>query len=201
MEGWLRMRSTKSLALRQEHGVVVGIGAVPRIRQPEILPHHHPMAVAGIVELILADLADPVADHVEVHLGVVAHGGVVLPRAVAQHGFAEAPVAALGNEAAAVDPHAQRAAFLAVGELAHAGLEPLRVGNRAGGGFELQADVVKIRLAVSGGPPEFGVGQLQGVAHRFRLRGLERRPARRMPRRRSGRAGFPKQARRRGWRG
>ena len=105
--------------------VVVGVGTVPGIGQPEILPHHDAVAVAGFVEGVVADLPHPVADHVEVHVAVVAHGGVVLAGAVAQHGFAEAPVAAAGNEAAAVDPHAQRAAFLAVGELADAGLEGL----------------------------------------------------------------------------
>src|ERR1039457_1859141 len=151
------------LNVAQEHGIVVGIGAIPGIGQPEILPDDDAVAVAGFVELVLADLAHPVADHVEIHFRVIAHGGVVFAGAVAQHAFAEAPTAALGNEAAAVDPHFERAAFFAVSELTDARLELFGVGNGVGGGFELQAHVVEIGRAVSGGPPQLRVDELQGV--------------------------------------
>src|ERR1039458_5753581 len=149
------------LDVGEEHGIVVGIGAIPGIGQPEILPHDDAVAVAGFVELVLADLAHPVADHVEIHFRVIAHGGVVFAGAVAQHALAEAPTAALGNESAAVDPHFQRAAFLAVGELPHARLERLSVGDGVGGCLELQAHVVEIGLAVSGGPPQLRVGEFR----------------------------------------
>src|ERR1035438_7996117 len=157
----------------QEHGIVVGVGAIPGIGEPEILPDDDAVAVAGFVELVLADLAHPVADHVEIHFRVIAHGGVVFAGAVAQHAFAEAPTAALGNEAAAVDPHFERAALFAVGELADARLELFGVGNGVGGVFELQAHVVEIGRAVSGGPPQLRVDELQGVLDALELGGGE----------------------------
>src|ERR1019366_4296052 len=161
------------LNVAQEHGIIVGIGAIPGIGQPEILPDDDAVAVAGFVELVLADLAHPVADHVEIHFRVIAHGGVIFAGAVAQHAFAEAPTAALGNEAAAVDPHFESAAFLAVSELPHARLELFGVGNGVGGGFELQAHVVEIGRAVSGGPPQLRVDELQGVLDALELGGGE----------------------------
>jgi len=84
------------LDVAQEHVVVVGIGAIQRVGEPEILPHDDAKLVAGLEELVVADLPDPVADHGEVHVAVVAHGGVVLAGTVAQHGLAKAPVPATG---------------------------------------------------------------------------------------------------------
>src|SRR5580658_10696733 len=101
------------------------------------------MPVASVVESVLADLAHPVADHGEVHVAVVAHGGVVFARAVTQHGFAEAPVAAARDEAPPVDPNLQRAAVFAVGELTHSGLEGFRVRDGVVSGFKLQTHWVK----------------------------------------------------------
>ncbi len=115
----------------QEHVVVVGVGAVDGVGQPEILPHHDAVAVAGVVEGVVAGLSHPVADHGEVHVAVVADGDVVFARAVAQHGFGEAPVAAARDEAAAVDEDLQRAAVFGVGELADAGVEAFRIGHRS----------------------------------------------------------------------
>src|ERR1019366_2442407 len=158
----------------QEHGAVVGVGAIPGIGQPEILPHDDPVAIAGFVELLLADLAHPVADHVEVHFGVIAHGGVVFAGAVAQHALAEAPTATLGNETAAVDPHVQLAARFAVGELPHARLELPGVGYGVGRRLELQIHFIQVGLAVSGGPPQFRVGKLERVLDGFRLGRRER---------------------------
>ena len=89
-------------------------------RNPATPPRRN---VARIIECIVADLADPVADHGEVHFAVIANSGVVFARAIAQHRFAESPVAAARNEAPAVDPDAQLAAVFAVSQLAHAGLE------------------------------------------------------------------------------
>src|ERR1035438_10541899 len=54
---------------------------------------------------------------------------IVFTGAVAQQVLAESPIAAARHEAPFVDKDTQRAAFFAVGELAHAGLELLRIGR------------------------------------------------------------------------
>ncbi len=113
------------------------------------------MAVAGFIEFVVAGMAYPVADHVEVHVTVVAHRGIVFAAPVAQHRFGEPPIAALRNKAPAVDPHTQRTAIFAVGELADSGLERLGVRGCAAG-FKGHLDVVEGRVAHSRGPPSFG---------------------------------------------
>ena len=91
----------------EEELVVVGIGAVPRIGEPEVLPDDDAVAICGVVEELVVGLADPVTNHVEVLVSVEAHGDVVLAGTVAQHGLREAPVATARNESPAVDPDAQ----------------------------------------------------------------------------------------------
>ena len=78
-------------SIREKHCVVFGNRTVPRIGQPEVLPHDDAMAIAGLIKGIVADLADPVADHGEVHLAVVTDGGVVLAGAVAQLRLRQTP--------------------------------------------------------------------------------------------------------------
>ena len=78
----------------QEELVVVWFRAVPRIGQPEVLPHHDSMTIAGFVKRLIADLTDPVANHREIHLAVIAHGDIVFTCTIAKHRLAESPVAA-----------------------------------------------------------------------------------------------------------
>ena len=52
----------------EKHRIVFRHGAVPGVRKPEVLPDDDAVAVAGLVEGIIADLADPVAHHDEVHV-------------------------------------------------------------------------------------------------------------------------------------
>ena len=192
--------------------VVVGVGTVPRIRQPEILPHHHAIPVAGFVEFVVADLPHPVADHVEVHLRVVAHRGIVFARAIAQHRFAEAPIAALGNEAPAVDPHAQRAVVLAVGELPHARLKMLRCRKPHSAPFRIAGShrtdwAARIRPATTISDCSdcsvcFTVLALRGFQRHRDVECLGRRSARaasRRPARRSDCSAWPPRSHRRGW--
>ena len=94
-------------AVGEEQLFVVGVGTVPRIGQPEVLPHHDAVAVAGVVELIVARLPHPVAYHVVVHVAVVGHGRIVFAPAVVEVGLGEAPVAAEGDETLAVDEDLQ----------------------------------------------------------------------------------------------
>ncbi len=130
------------LCIRQEHGVVIRDGTVPRVRQPEVLPYHHAMAIARLVESLVADLADPVANHRKVHLTVVSHCAVIFTRPIAQHRFTEAPVAAARDEAAAVDPQLQCSALLTVRDLPDASLERLAVQHGAPLILEAQFHIV-----------------------------------------------------------
>src|SRR6185312_5172103 len=71
--------------VREEHGVVFRNGTVPGIGQPEILPDDDAVTVAGFVEGVVADLADPIANHREVHFAVITHRGVIFARAITKH--------------------------------------------------------------------------------------------------------------------
>jgi len=81
------------LRVAQEQIVVIRVRTVPGIRKPEILPYDDAVPVAGFIKSGVPDLPHPVADHIEVHFAVVAQGSVIFARAVAQHRFAESPVA------------------------------------------------------------------------------------------------------------
>ena len=61
-----------------EHVGVYGIGTVPGIGQPEILPDHDPVPVAGLVKFIVPDLSYPVSDHGKIHVGMI-RDSVVFP--------------------------------------------------------------------------------------------------------------------------
>ena len=73
--------------VRHEEVLVGGVGAIPRIGEPEVLPDEEAVAVGGLVEFAVPGLADPVAHHGEVHVAVVTHGGFVLAGTVAQIGL------------------------------------------------------------------------------------------------------------------
>ena len=106
----------------KEHLIVIRIRTVSRIRKPEVLPNHDSILVAGIVELLIACLANPVTDHIQVHIPVHTRRGVIFLSTVAEIIFTEAPVAALREEAAAVDEHFQVAHHIAVCEFPDARL-------------------------------------------------------------------------------
>src|SRR5271168_1800891 len=115
------------LHIAYEEIVVVGDWAVPRVRQPEVLPDDHPMPVAGFPEGVVADLPDPVANHREVHLAVIADRGVIFAGAIAEHRLAKSPVAATSDEASAIDEDPQHPAIFAISKLANACFEGLLV--------------------------------------------------------------------------
>ena len=129
--------------------------------EPEVLPYHNSVAVAGIEERFSARLAYPVAYHGEVLLGVQPHGYVVLALAVAKQQFGEAPVAALAHEAPAVDIERQAPVVFGPRHLAYARAEggavadpPSVVGH--------ERHVVEILLAVAVGPPEIRIVHVHG---------------------------------------
>ena len=86
-----------------EHILIVRIRTVGRIGQPEVLPYKDTVFVACVVELFVTRLAHPVAYHIEIHLLMIRDRLVVFIGTIAEEIFAEAPVAALREEAVAVD--------------------------------------------------------------------------------------------------
>ena len=106
-----------------EEFFVIRIRAVGRIGQPEILPDHDAVTVAGLIEFLIAGLPDPVAYHVEIEEFMIPHDYIIIARSKAQIQFAEAPVAAESGHSPAVDPGSQPAAFHRISHLAKAGLE------------------------------------------------------------------------------
>src|SRR5215831_7087697 len=104
------------LRIYEEEIIIVRIGPVPGIREPEILPDHYSEAIGSVVECLVAHLADPVANHVEVLVLMEAQRSVVLARAIPQHRLGKSPVSPPRDEAASVDPYLQHSAVFGVGE-------------------------------------------------------------------------------------
>src|SRR6201998_2047509 len=151
----------KVVHVLQEELIVVWFRAVPRIGQPEVLPNHNPMAIAGFVKCVIADLADPVANHGEIHLTVIAHGGIVFARTIAQHRFAESHITPARDESAANDPDAQISAVFAVGHLANTGLEGSLVDYLSTGLYRDLCNI-EIRITVADRPPQPGILHVEG---------------------------------------
>ncbi len=161
VEGYRRVMpdvTDKVARVLHEHSLVVGVGPVPWVGEPEVLPYHDAVFVASVVEFLVANLPHPVADNVEVHVAVVAHGGVVLASAIAQVSLGEPPVAAQWVHALAVDEELQPLAP-AVGRglkggahLSQSGLEAERA-ERVGAAGQGEAGVVEVRVAIAIGPP------------------------------------------------
>ena len=82
------------LSILQEKHIVIRIRSISGISQPEILPDHDTMTVAGFIESLIAHLTYPVAYHREVHIPMIPHGDIVFTRAIKQIVFVETPVAA-----------------------------------------------------------------------------------------------------------
>ena len=91
---------------------------------------------------------------------MVAQRCFVFARAIAQHGFRKAPIAAAGNEAASVDKDFQDAAVFRVGELADAGLEGFRVRDFSIDG-ERKRDGIEVGIAIADGPPELRIREVK----------------------------------------
>ena len=106
----------------KEHLIVIRIRAIGRIGKPEVLPYHDSVLVTGIIELLVTSLADPVTDHIQIHVPMHTCSGVIFISTVAEVIFTKTPVAALREEAAAVDKHLKVAHHIAVGEFPDASL-------------------------------------------------------------------------------
>ena len=89
--------------IAHEHHLVVGIRSVGRVGKPEVLPHHDAILVASVIKLLVAGHSHPVANHIEVHVAVQAHGNVVFPLAIVEVRLRESPVSAERHDASPVD--------------------------------------------------------------------------------------------------
>ena len=146
--------------IRDEHRVVVGVGSVGRVGEPEIVPDEYAVFVAGVEELFLADLADPVADHRHVHLLMQMNGGVVVLGFITEQGVVHAPVSAVELDVLTVAGDLQDLVGGVVGKLADAeGDFTGRCG--AFGGLGGEREVLQRRIAVAVGPPQRGMTQDQ----------------------------------------
>ena len=67
------------LCIVEEHALVVGVGSVGGIGEPEVLPEQDAEGVADVVELVVTCLPHPVADHGAIHVFVVGDGSLVVP--------------------------------------------------------------------------------------------------------------------------
>ena len=141
------------LGIGDEHIGIVWVGAVGRVGQPEVLPYHDAMAVAGFVQLFVANLSYPVTHHGEVHVGMMGYGYVVFASAVVEVVFAESPVTTTSDEASAVDKEAQDAVVFVEVHLADTYLEIFCIRH-----FPIDAEgevgIVQIRFAISFRPPQ-----------------------------------------------
>ena len=87
----------------EEHLVIIRIWSVPWVRQPEVLPYHDTMLIACLIQLLIANLSYPVANHIVVHLLMVTHGCIIFTSAIVEVGLREAPVTAQRIQSLAVD--------------------------------------------------------------------------------------------------
>ena len=138
-------------------GVVVeGVDVVGKNRvriEPEIVPYHDAVLVAGFVELLVGGGAQPVADHVEIHLFVQSYLGEVFLAAAAEHVLRKSPVRTFDEDAAVVDPEVEHAVLGVVVVFFQTEGYPLRVGGFA---VDLDGQVagVEVGFAVAVGPPQ-----------------------------------------------
>ena len=70
------------LGIAHEEGFIVRIWSINRVSQPEILPYHNAMTVAGLIETFISNLSYPVANHRVVHILMIPYSNVVLTGAV-----------------------------------------------------------------------------------------------------------------------
>ena len=80
------------LCITEEKHVIIRIRSISRISQPEVLPDHDAMTVAGLIETLVTNLSHPVANHRTVHILMITHGDIILTRAVQQIMLIESPV-------------------------------------------------------------------------------------------------------------
>ena len=87
----------------QEHLVVIRIRSVPWVSQPEVLPDHDTILIACLIQFLITNLTYPVANHIVVHLLMVANGSIVFTSTVVEVGLRESPVTTQWVQSLAID--------------------------------------------------------------------------------------------------
>ncbi len=86
----------------QEHFGIIGIRPVHRVGQPEIIPYHNSVLVAGLIKRRMVCHPHPVADHIQICFPVQADLIVVILRAVKLQAVIHTPVSALCHYPASI---------------------------------------------------------------------------------------------------
>ncbi len=102
----------KILGIVHKHYLIIGVGTIGRVCQPEVLPHHDAVAVTSLIEFLVAGHTHPVANHIIIHLLVVAHSSIKFTAAVVQIVLAEGPVATQRNQSSVVDEDSEFCIFI-----------------------------------------------------------------------------------------
>ena len=152
--------------IAHEHHLVVGIRSVGRVGKPEVLPHHDAILVASVIKLLVAGHSHPVANHIEVHVAVQAHGNVVFPLAIVEVRLRESPVSAERHDASPVDEKFQLRVRVGISHLPYTCLVV-----DAGSGVvallivcqKLKSGIMQIWFAMSVWPPEAYAPVAQGL--------------------------------------
>ena len=143
-----------------KHFRIIRIRSVGRVSQPEVLPDHDTVAVASLIQLLVADHADPVTHHREVHIRMQSHSNVIFAGAIVQVRLTEAPVTATSDKAATVDEETQDIIVLVERHLADTDFKVFRIRNLVIH-FEGEVRIIQVRLAVAFRPPQARVLHLQ----------------------------------------
>ena len=101
-----------------KHFGIVRIRTVSRIRQPEVLPNHDTVAVAGFIQFFITNHTHPVTHDCKVHIGMVSHRYIIFTCTVIQVRLTESPVTAPANKTTAIDKETQNLIILIEGHLA-----------------------------------------------------------------------------------
>ena len=139
---------------------VIRIRSVSRVCQPEVLPDHNTMAVAGFIQLLVADHTDPVTHHREVHIRMISHRNVIFTATVVQVRFAESPVTATTDKAASIDKEGQDMIVFVERHLADTDFEVFSIRNLIVD-LERKVRIIEVRRSVTVRPPQARVLDLQ----------------------------------------
>ena len=154
-----------------KHRLIIGVGTVCRVGQPKVLPHHDTVAVTCLKEFLVTGHAHPVADHVVVHLLVMAHGSIKLPTAVIQVVLAKCPITSQRHQSPVIDVNLQFGVLVNSLDLTDSrfilhGIALLPIDDK------LKARIIQVRLAIAVWPPQphplvFKLGEFIGTKGRF----------------------------------
>ena len=143
-----------------KHFGIVRIRTVSRIRQPEVLPNHDTVAVAGFIQFFITNHTHPVTHDREVHIGMVSHRDIIFTCTVIQVRLTESPVTAPANKTTAVDKETQNLIILIEGHLADTdfkvfGIRYLIIY------LKCEAGIIQVRLSIAFRPPETRILNIQ----------------------------------------